>query len=227
MVSPRRRFLLRSVVSLSVLVTLSLPTSRARDLTFEERVRAEEAIQQVYYSHQIGKTKPFEEAVPHAVLEKKVRTYLQQTIALQRYWSTPVTAEMLEAELERMQRQTRMPERLRELFAALGDDSFLVEECFVRPALVDRLSRNFFAYDERIHGAAREEATELRQRLAMGRLDPRADNPRRTVWHVSRVRREGARNSRPVLVLDLMTCAWSWLRMNSPRGGKGFVGLEK
>src|SRR6266849_5681129 len=47
----------------------------ARDLTFEERVKAQEAIERVYYSHQIGATKGFEEAVPRAVLEKKVRTY--------------------------------------------------------------------------------------------------------------------------------------------------------
>src|SRR5206468_8725108 len=55
----------------------------ARDLTFEDRVKAQEAIERVYYSHQMGTTKPFEEAVPHDLLVRKVRTYLKQTVALE------------------------------------------------------------------------------------------------------------------------------------------------
>ena len=85
---------------------LAAPISHARDLTFAERVQAQEAIEGVYYSHQIGTTKPFEAAVPRAVLEQKVRKYLKQTAALKAYWNTPVTAETLEREAERMVRQT-------------------------------------------------------------------------------------------------------------------------
>src|SRR3990172_3188092 len=58
------------------LLLQALPNAQARDLSFEDRVRAQEAIERVYYAHQIGKTKPFEEAVPCAVLEQKARTYL-------------------------------------------------------------------------------------------------------------------------------------------------------
>ena len=135
----------------------------ADDLTFENRVKAQEAIERVYYSHQIGATRPFESAVPVAVLKKKVLTYLRQTVALEMFWRTPVTPEMLHAELERMARQSRMPERLRQLYAALGNDSLLVQECLARPALVDRLSRNFFAYDSIIHTEARTRAGLLRR----------------------------------------------------------------
>src|SRR5437867_13033778 len=39
-------------------------TSQGRSLTFEDRVAAQEAIERVYYSHQIGATLSFEEAVP-------------------------------------------------------------------------------------------------------------------------------------------------------------------
>jgi hypothetical protein len=63
----------------------------ARDLTFEDRVKAQEAIERVYFSHQIGATKSFEEAVPKADLEQKVRIYLKETVALERFWHTPVT----------------------------------------------------------------------------------------------------------------------------------------
>jgi len=38
------------------------------------RVQAQEAIERVYYSHQIGAKRPFEQAVPRSVLEEKVRT---------------------------------------------------------------------------------------------------------------------------------------------------------
>jgi len=113
----------------------------ARDLTFEERLRAQEAIERVYYSHQIGATRPFEEAVPRAVLEEKVRRTLQQTAAIEVYWKTRVTDEMLERELERMSQGTRLPDRLQELFAALDSDAFLIKECLARAATLATTAR--------------------------------------------------------------------------------------
>src|SRR5438034_1079196 len=76
----------------------------ARDLTFEERLRAQERTEQVYYSHQIGVRRPFEETVPRPVLEEKVRTYLEESLALEKLWHSPITPSMLQAELERMAR---------------------------------------------------------------------------------------------------------------------------
>ena len=73
-----------------------------RALTIEDRVAAQRAIEHVYYRHQIGVTKPFEQAVPRSVIEAKVRKYLEQTVALEVYWKTRVTNEMLGRELERM-----------------------------------------------------------------------------------------------------------------------------
>ena len=168
------------VLATLLTVSATLP-ARSRELTFEERVEAQEAIDRVYYSHQSGATRSFEEAVPRAVLEEKVRKYLKQTAALEKYWSTPMTGEMLERELARMARDTRMPERLEQLFAALGRDAFLAQECLARPALVDRLTRSFFAADERIHGQARTEAEALHAGLLAGTIAPAADHPRRTV----------------------------------------------
>jgi hypothetical protein len=57
-----------------------------RLLSFEDRLACQEAIERVYYSHQIGATRPFEEAVPREVLERKVRTSLLQSVALEQYW---------------------------------------------------------------------------------------------------------------------------------------------
>jgi N-acetylneuraminic acid mutarotase len=142
-----------SVLALAAFgLVLPVAGALARDLTLEDRVRAQEAIERVRYSHQDGATKPFEAAVPRALLEKKVTTYLAQSAALEDLWGTPLTADMLAREMERQARRTRMPERLAELHAALGDDAFLVAECLARPVLVDRLSRRFFAADPRFRG---------------------------------------------------------------------------
>ena len=171
------------IVAMLAGLTASWPTSsttEARELAFEERVRAQAAIERVYYGHQIGASKSFEEAVPRVVLEDKVRKYLKQTVALETFWSTHVTGEMLQKEMERQARQTRMPERLNELYAALGNDPLLVRECLARPALVDRLTRNFFAFDERFHAAARAEAEELRRGLLRYGVDAFGTDPRRT-----------------------------------------------
>src|SRR5438093_8772598 len=86
-----------------------------RDLTLGERIEAQRRIERVRHAHQIGERRPFEVVFPRSLLERKVETYLRQTLALERVWQTPVTAAMLRAEAERMQRGTRMPERLAEL----------------------------------------------------------------------------------------------------------------
>ena len=56
--------------------------------------------------------------MPREMLERKVRAYLKQTVALEAFWKTRVTSDMLHEELERMAAKTRMPERLRQLYAA-------------------------------------------------------------------------------------------------------------
>jgi len=114
--------------------------AQARDLSFNDRVAAQEALERVYYAHQIGAWRPFDAAVPRSVLEAKVLRYMRQSVALEQRWHTPITAEMLAREIGRMAASSRMPDRLRELFSALGDDGFLVQECLARPALVERLT---------------------------------------------------------------------------------------
>src|SRR5258706_1435859 len=121
-----------------------------RQLTLGERIAAQEGIERLYYSHQLGAATPFDEAVPRDVVEAKVRDMLKKTEALERLWDTPVTSDMLRAEVDRIARATRFPERLREVYAALGNDTVLIQECFARPVLVDRLARGFFSGEEEI-----------------------------------------------------------------------------
>ncbi len=131
----------KSVAVLAMLLVLMtvLPTVQARDLTFEERVEAQTAIERVYHSHRIAATLPFERAVPRSVIEEKVRRYLQQSAALERQ-GRPVTAAALRHELERIAARSRFPERLRQIYRALGEDPLLVQECFARQHLVARLA---------------------------------------------------------------------------------------
>src|SRR5206468_4627451 len=100
------------------------------------------------------------------LLEKKVTDYLLKSQALEEYWQRPITAEQLQAEMDRMAQHTKQPEILQELFDALGNDPFVIAECLARPALAERLITNWYAYDQRIHGALKQRAeTELQAHL--------------------------------------------------------------
>ncbi len=106
-----------------------------------------------------------------AQLEKKVEDYLRKSQALEDYWHRPITAEQLQAEMDRMAKHTKQPEVLRELFAALGNNPFVIAECLARPALAERLLTSWYAYDERIHGRLKQRAqAELQTRPAVEQM---------------------------------------------------------
>ncbi|MBI1951002.1 MAG: hypothetical protein HYS34_06540 [Acidobacteria bacterium] len=121
------------------------PRDGERTLSFEQRLLAQRAIERVYHSGRMGTARPFEEAVPRHLLDRKVRTYLSQSVALARLWRSPISAGALRRELERIAANTRFPERLRAIYEALGNDTFLIQETFVRAALADRLARGHFS----------------------------------------------------------------------------------
>ena len=133
-------------------------------LSFAERVAYERAIEDVYWRHRIwpkerSDSKPPLDAVMSQVqLEKKVADYLRKSQALEDYWQRPITAGQLQAEMDRMAKNTKQSDVLRELFDALGNDPFVIAECLARPGLSDRLLNGWYAYDERIHGELRRRA---------------------------------------------------------------------
>ncbi len=114
-------------------------------LTFEERVSYQRAIEDVYWRHRIWPKerpdpKPSLDAVmSQGQLEKKVKDYLRNSQALEDYWQRPIISEQLQAEMDRMATHTKQPEVLEELFAALGNDPFVIAECLARPALAEWL----------------------------------------------------------------------------------------
>src|SRR6476660_3936308 len=140
------------------------PTVSQHTLTFAERVAYQRAIEDVYWRHRIWPKerpdpKPSLDAVmSQAQLDNKVADYLRKSQALEDYWQRPITAEQLQAEMERMAIHTKKPEVLHELFAALGNDEFVIAECLARPALAERLLTNWYGSDEKIHNDLKQRA---------------------------------------------------------------------
>jgi N-acetylneuraminic acid mutarotase len=120
-------------------------TASQRTLRFEERVSYQRAIEEIYWRHRIWpKERPdpkpsLDAVISQAQLEEKVRDYLRSSQALADEWQRPITAEQLQAEMDRMAQNTRQPELLQELFEALGNDPFVIAECLARPMLAERL----------------------------------------------------------------------------------------
>src|SRR5438552_9668964 len=115
-------------------------------LTFADREAYQRAVEEVYWRHRIwprenAEPKPSLDAVmSQAQLETKVEDYLRNSQALDDYWQRPITTEQLQAEMDRMARDTKQPDVLRELFSALGNDPFVIAECLARPLLAERLT---------------------------------------------------------------------------------------
>lgn len=116
-----------------------------QSLTLEERVAYQRAIEEVYWRHRLWpkenpQPKPaLDEVKPESLIRAKVEDSLRQSRTLEVYWQRSMTSQQLQAEMERMARQTKRPGVLRELWAALGSDPLVMAECLARPVLVERL----------------------------------------------------------------------------------------
>src|SRR5262249_23495254 len=146
-----RSFRLLPAASLTILLVHVPLQAASRDLSLEERIRAQRAIERIYYSYQIGAETSFDAAVPPEVTEAQVRRAMRQSSALATFWKTPIPGGALRQELDRIERGTRFPDRLEQIYQALEGDPLLLQECLARPILVDRLAHSFFESDERIH----------------------------------------------------------------------------
>jgi hypothetical protein len=108
-----------------------------------------------------------------AQLEEKVAGYLWKSQALAEYWQQPITAEQLQAEMDRMAQHTKQPEMLRELFDALGNDPVVIAECLARPTLAERLLTSRCSQDQRFHGTIPPQQLET-QHATAGSCIPKA-----------------------------------------------------
>jgi hypothetical protein len=111
---------------LSAMATRRKNQSRPRAFSFAERVAYQRIIEDVYWRHRIWPNenpdpKPALDAVmSQAQLENKVAELSARLARVGRLPAQPITAEQLQAEMDRMARDTKQPEVLRELFEALG-----------------------------------------------------------------------------------------------------------
>jgi N-acetylneuraminic acid mutarotase len=150
---------------------------RDQALTFADRVAYQRAIEDVYWRHRIwakanpGPKPPLEKVMSQAQIEKKVEDYLRNSQALEDYWQRPITPDQLQAEMERIASHTKQPGVLREIFATLGDDPFVIAECLARPVLAERLVAQLYAHDQRFHGELKRRAeAELRMHPSVKQL---------------------------------------------------------
>src|SRR6266496_1087780 len=175
----RSAFILLSLVAVSA-IPFALAQSRSRGtakrsvaasairadqtLTFADRVAYQRAIEEVYWQHRIwpkanaGPKPPLDKVMSQAQIEEKVEDYLRNSQALEDYWQRPITPDQLQAEMERMASHTKQPGVLREIFAVLGNDPFVIAECLARPVLAERLLTELYAHDQRFHGELKRRA---------------------------------------------------------------------
>src|SRR5438046_1004610 len=122
-----------SLTSGGTLLALSqheAPGRAQRTLTLEERVSYQRAIEEVYWRHRIWpKERPdpkpsLDTVITQAQIENKVADYLRKSQALEDYWQRPITAEQLQAEMDRIAKHTKQPEVLRELYEEMGKDQY-------------------------------------------------------------------------------------------------------
>jgi hypothetical protein len=137
---------LGALAACAILAAAGAQKAQARDLTFDERVAAQAAIEQVYWNHRIwpegnrGPKPRLAAVLPEAGMGAKVARALRLSMLLDAARRQPLAGADLQEEIDRMVAGTKAPDTLRELFAALNDDPFLIAECLARPALVARLA---------------------------------------------------------------------------------------
>jgi N-acetylneuraminic acid mutarotase len=162
-----------SVLSATLLAFFSPQASlkvSERTLSFAERVTYQRAIENVYWRHRIWPKErpdpkpPLDAVMSQAQLEKKVEDYRRNSQALDDHWQRLITAEDLQAEMDRMAKNTKQPEVLRELFEALGNDPFLIAECLARPVLSERLITSFAQEQRKVRLASSEVAANNQRR---------------------------------------------------------------
>ena len=122
------------------------PDTLGRTITVAERVAYQYGIEEVYWRHRIwpkdnpGPKPPLDAVIPRDQLERKVENYLRKSHAVADQRGEAITSNELQAEMDRMARDTKQPAVLRELFAALGNDAFVIAECLARPIIAERFA---------------------------------------------------------------------------------------
>jgi hypothetical protein len=132
-----------SLITLGTLIAFggaSNSVASTRTSPMDDRIRDLAVVERVYYEHRDGVSMPFDQAVTRNVLEAKALAQMNRERELEHAAGIRITPDMLRDEWSRIRSHTRFPDRLVELETALGNDPARIEEAFVRPILVERLT---------------------------------------------------------------------------------------
>src|SRR2546430_7041023 len=151
------------------LLPLALQASSSASDAFAALVADRTAVERVYYNHRLGTKLPFEQALNAAEIERLVKAELHKEALLARLYHVEIKDRQIETELKRIDRETRAPEMLAEIKAALGNDPRRFARAVVKPIVVDRELRNRFDNDDRLHALQREQAETVRRKLLAAR----------------------------------------------------------
>jgi hypothetical protein len=121
------------------------------------------AVERVYYGHRLGNKLPFEQALPAETIQQLVKLDLQKETALKQLYGVEPKPEWIEAEVRRINTQSRAPDVLAEIKAALGGNPARFARALARPIVVDRELRRRFETDDRWHAQARRQAEAARR----------------------------------------------------------------
>ena len=159
----------------SALATVCASAAAPRTTTIDRLLEDRRRVEEVYWRHNDWPAvnpgpKPLaSEYLTDEMIRNKVEMALRKVAALERFWGRGPTHREIQGEMNRMAAGSKQPAVLAELFAALDNDPERIAETLARPIVVDRLVRQLFANEPRIHGALRERAQ--RELAAIGAPD--------------------------------------------------------
>jgi hypothetical protein len=123
--------------------------------TMVDRIGCQTAVENSYWQHRewpaVNPTpKPaLNEVMPDATIAAKVAETIRLSHALETYWHTPITGDMLQAEINRQAANSQNAAMLQALWAALDNEPGRIAECLARPVLAKRLVQDWQAQDSR------------------------------------------------------------------------------
>ncbi len=106
-----------------------------------------------------GSRPAFDRAAAEARARARLDSGSRQSTLVASKWSRAIGPAEVQAELDRIGRETQDPSLLQDLFHALGDDARLAAETLARPLLVERTARSLYSRDAALHAATRAAAS--------------------------------------------------------------------
>jgi N-acetylneuraminic acid mutarotase len=153
------------LVILLACVVHSESIAASNNLSLDNRIFYQEKIERIYWQERIwpdkNTSKPsFENLISREIVQKKVEDYLRKAKAIEVYWHKPIQESQIQAEMDRMVRNTKNPKMLQKIFDALNNDPDVIAQCLALPSLANRLIRNRYSSDAVFHADEKSKASQ-------------------------------------------------------------------